>query len=179
MINNAIAWLLLVLVLIGLILSWIGRHNSLTYRYRDVIVNRWQDADFYLGKPGGTEFEYKEWNPNCTWSQIVRRDGWKCYICGRKVTPIAKAIKKFWFLGKRQIRVPGRREVHVDHIVPYIYGGKGDTMQDGLCACYRCNVRRGARIDEVCLKRVRELGKKIYIGKKVPPYRSTRKKRSN
>lgn len=174
MISNAIGYLLIALVVATIILAILGHRSSLVYKYRDVIVSRWQDADFYLGKSGGTEFQYKKGDPNCTWSQIARRDGWKCWMCGRKVVPLEKAIKKF---GPFRFRMPFRREIHVDHLVAYALGGKGDTADDGRIACARCNIRRSAKIDEMCLQRVRELGKKIYIGKKVPPYKSTRKKR--
>lgn len=164
-----IDWLCLAILIAALYLAYKQKTGSLNYRYKDVIVSRWQDADFYLGKPGGTEFEYKEGNPNCTWSRIVKRDGWKCWKCGRKVVPKDNAVN---FLGLYE-----KREVHVDHKIAFILGGKGDSIEDGLTACYKCNIRRSAKIDETCLKRVRELGKKIYIGKNVPKYKSTRKKR--
>lgn len=170
-------WLCLTVLILSLYLAFKQKTGSLSYKYRDVIVSRWQDADFYLGKPGGTEFEYKADSSNTVWSRIAKRDKWTCWQCNKKVTPISKTIKSYWFFGERRFRVPGRREIHVDHKIAFILGGKGDTEADGITSCYRCNIRRGAKIDEMCLKRVRELGKKIYIGKDVPRYKSTRKKR--
>lgn len=160
-----------------LVITFWFRSRSLAYRYRDVIVGSWKEADFYLGNPNGSEFEYERGNSSTTWSKIVKRDQWICYKCRRKVHPEELCYGSFWFFGWKRFRKPFKRIVHVDHKVAFILGGKGDTEADGLCACAQCNIRRSAKIDEVCLKRVRELGKKIYTGRNVSPYVSTRKKR--
>jgi hypothetical protein len=139
-------------------------------KYADVIVSRYEDADYYYGKKG-SEFDYGK--PGSVWSQIVVRDNWTCYNCERKVYPVDVAKKKILW---KKVRLPGRREVHVDHIVPYIYGGEG-TLDNGRAACYRCNIRRKATIDRDCLKKVREQGKKIYLSRKVPKFKYERNRK--
>lgn len=162
-------WALIFLLLLFYCLFTVWMRSD--YRkFADVIVKRWQDADFYYGKQG-SEFSYGD--KNSVWRQIVERDNWTCYKCKRKVFPQDVAKKKI--LGMK-FRVPGRREIHVDHIIPYIYGGQG-TLENGRVACYKCNIRRSAKIDRDCLKKVRELGKKIYIGRKVPKFKYERNRR--
>lgn len=60
---------------------------------------------------------------------IIKRDGHKCQYCGTKVGPVT-----------------------VDHIIPKSYGGK-DTWENLVCACIRCNNRKGDRTpDEAGMK---------------------------
>ena len=163
--NNWIA-LLLILAAIKLFHSLFkGRDiRKLTDEFADVIVSRWQDADYYYGKKG-SEFSYDPNNPNCTWNKIAKRDSWTCHKCKRQVYPSKKSSRLF-----------GRRRVNVDHIVPFVYGGQG-TIDNGRTACYRCNIRRKAKIDRDCLLKVREQGKKIYLGKNVPKFIYERKRK--
>lgn len=49
--------------------------------------------------------------------EILRRDGFRCYYCGR---------------------TPAAVELHVDHVVPVTLGGSDDP-KNLVCACERCN----------------------------------------
>ena len=60
---------------------------------------------------------------------IHRRDRSTCQYCGKKTTPLT-----------------------VDHIIPRNFGGK-DTWDNLVCACFRCNNRKGNRTpDQAGLK---------------------------
>jgi len=52
---------------------------------------------------------------------ILKRDGYQCQYCGTKVGPMT-----------------------VDHIIPKTMGGK-DTWENLVCACVKCNSRKGNR----------------------------------
>lgn len=170
--NNWIG-ILGLLVVFKLFHSLFGSKDQikLTDEFKDVIVSRWEDADYYYGKQG-SEFPYDN-SGKSVWSKIAKRDNWTCYRCKEKVYPLNSAKKKILW---KTFRVPGRKEINIDHIIQYIYGGQG-TMDNGRCACYKCNAKRGARIDRDCLLKVREQGKKIYLGRKVPKFKYERNRK--
>jgi len=55
---------------------------------------------------------------------ILKRDGYQCQYCGTKRGPFT-----------------------VDHVVPKTRGGR-DTWGNLVCACHRCNNRKGSRTPE-------------------------------
>jgi len=63
---------------------------------------------------------------------VFARDGWRCQLCGADT---ARAE-----LGKRHPRAPT-----MDHIIPLALGGE-HSYRNIQCACLRCNLRKGARI---------------------------------
>lgn len=62
--------------------------------------------------------------------KIYERDGYRCGICGRKVDATKKA--------------PHPRSPSLDHIVPLSKGG-GHVESNVQCACWGCNVKKGAK----------------------------------
>lgn len=142
--------------------------QSWKFRFRDVIASSYKEADFYYGKQG-SEFSYGE---NGVWQQVVKRDGWKCYKCGRRVYPEAETkFKIFGFTFKNN-----KRKIQVDHrYIPYVYGGQGVIENSGVI-CHICNIRKGAKITREALLMLRKWGKKIYLGKKVPKFEYKRRR---
>lgn len=67
-----------------------------------------------------TEKEIEDFTPELK-EQILKRDGYKCVICGRS------AMEGY--------------ELHVDHILPKDKGGKG-TLENGQTLCSICNFRK-------------------------------------
>ncbi|MCD6116054.1 HNH endonuclease [bacterium] len=70
---------------------------------------------------------------------IIRRDNHKCQYCGTSEEPLT-----------------------VDHIIPRVRGGK-DTWENLVCACMRCNTKKGDRTPE-------EAGMKLLREPKKPSY---------
>jgi len=64
---------------------------------------------------------------------VFERDGYKCYLCGRKTRP-----------NKNQLHP---RYPTVDHVVPLSAGVYGHTADNVRCACRRCNEAKGAAWD--------------------------------
>lgn len=62
--------------------------------------------------------------------EVLSRDGWKCYICG-KDTP--RSMR-----GTYEDNAP-----EVDHVIPLSKGGK-HAMDNLRCCCRACNARKGA-----------------------------------
>jgi 5-methylcytosine-specific restriction endonuclease McrA len=56
-----------------------------------------------------------------TRKNILKRDGYRCQYCGTKSGPMT-----------------------VDHVIPRTMGGK-DTWENLVCACVKCNTRKGKR----------------------------------
>lgn len=56
-----------------------------------------------------------------TRKNILKRDGYRCQYCGTKIGPMT-----------------------VDHVIPRTMGGK-DTWENLVCACVKCNTRKGDR----------------------------------
>jgi len=54
---------------------------------------------------------------------VFMRDNYVCQYCGRK---------------------PAKSELTVDHVLPKVRGGRS-TWENLVCACQRCNLRKGAR----------------------------------
>ena len=66
---------------------------------------------------------------------LFARDGNRCQYCGKKFATDALSL---------------------DHVVPRVRGGKG-TWDNIVCACLRCNVRKGGRTPrEAGMKLIRE-----------------------
>ena len=57
---------------------------------------------------------------------VFLRDGHRCQYCGRHYTT---------------------RELTLDHVVPRVQGGE-HTWENLVCACVRCNARKGGRTPE-------------------------------
>lgn len=66
--------------------------------------------------------------------EIIERDGATCYLCGR--TELADG------------------EIHIDHVIPLSRGGT-HTRDNVRVACAVCNLRKGARILDDGLNRVK------------------------
>ena len=64
---------------------------------------------------------------------VFERDGYKCYLCGRKTRP-----------NKNQLHP---RYPTVDHVVPLSARVYGHTADNVRCACRRCNEAKGAAWD--------------------------------
>lgn len=56
-----------------------------------------------------------------TRKNILKRDGYRCQYCGTKIGPMT-----------------------VDHIIPKTMGGR-ETWENLVCACVKCNTRKGNR----------------------------------
>lgn len=59
-----------------------------------------------------------------TRKNILKRDGYRCQYCGQKRTPLT-----------------------LDHVIPKNKGGS-DSWENLVCACARCNNRKGQRTPE-------------------------------
>jgi len=57
---------------------------------------------------------------------VLLRDNYTCQYCGQR---------------------PSRSEMTIDHVVPRIRGGT-TTWENVVCACLRCNTRKGSRTPE-------------------------------
>jgi 5-methylcytosine-specific restriction endonuclease McrA len=81
------------------------------------------------------------------WSRrgLFARDGYTCAYCGRAAGPGG------------ELRMD---ELTVDHITPLSRGGKS-TWLNTVCACRRCNTRKGGRMPH-------EAGMKLRIEPKTP-----------
>lgn len=163
MISNAVAWLLLLLVLVGLVLGWIRRHNSPAYRYRDVITDKKPEAKYY---PVDKRAEF-------TWEQkkrIADRDGWKCQYkkCGVKVL-----LKPKTFWGRviyAASYLPGLgwlykdRLMEIDHLLFAWLNGPA-TEENGRVLCRKHNRRRGGMPDRDFFEELQIKGEKVYLPK--------------
>lgn len=65
--------------------------------------------------------------------KVFSRDGWVCQLCGDPVN--------------RKARWPSPDSVTIDHIIPVSKGGTHDE-RNLQCAHARCNVRKGAKMQE-------------------------------
>ena len=65
-------------------------------------------------------------------AEILERDGFKCQICGKFLTP-CKDSKRFAKLGSGLF--------HIDHIVPVVQGGRA-TLENLRLSCPECNLKR-------------------------------------
>ncbi|HCN06185.1 MAG TPA: HNH endonuclease [Bacteroidetes bacterium] len=80
---------------------------------------------------------------------ILRRDSFRCQYCGTHQTPLT-----------------------VDHVIPRSRGGM-DTWENLVCACIRCNNRKGSRTPEEATMKLLSVPKrphhvlflKHYLGK--------------
>ena len=87
---------------------------------------------------------YKPYTPVIlTRKNIHRRDHYTCQYCGKKTTPLT-----------------------VDHIIPRHFGGK-HTWENMVCACLRCNNRKGNRTPDQAgmklLKRPQKPSKLFFL----------------
>jgi 5-methylcytosine-specific restriction endonuclease McrA len=62
--------------------------------------------------------------------RVYERDGWRCYLCGRKVN--------------RRLRYPHPRSVSLDHVVPLVEGGE-HSYANTRCTHLRCNLKKNCR----------------------------------
>src|SRR5712692_4088903 len=92
--------------------------------------------------------------------RVFRRDGWLCHWCRRPVLfpPALKYPERFtegtappehlayYHLNNRRDRAPLLDELAavIDHIQPHATGG-GDTKENLVTACNRCNMRKNDR----------------------------------
>lgn len=67
---------------------------------------------------------------------IFERDGWRCQICGKKVSKQLYKTKGT----KRYATAPS-----IDHIIPLSRGGQ-HTKTNIQCACYLCNCKKSNKI---------------------------------
>jgi 5-methylcytosine-specific restriction endonuclease McrA len=83
--------------------------------------------------------------------RLIKAANGRCFYCG---FPIATAERRDWILIKQ------RRTYNADHKIPKKRGG-GDEDENMVCACYRCNMQKGAStVDEfrlICGLRNRDL----------------------
>ncbi len=63
---------------------------------------------------------------------IFRRDGWRCQICGKGLSPDLQGK----FAGKRNFSDPDAPTI--DHIIPTAHGGS-NRAENKQTACYACN----------------------------------------
>jgi 5-methylcytosine-specific restriction endonuclease McrA len=82
-----------------------------------------------------------------SWSRrgLFARDNYTCAYCGRRAGPDGELSMK---------------ELTVDHIVPLSRGGKSSWLST-VCACQRCNLRKGSRLPH-------EAGMTMRIEPKLP-----------
>jgi 5-methylcytosine-specific restriction endonuclease McrA len=66
---------------------------------------------------------------------VFERDGYKCQLCMRK------CLHKFTIVND----VPHPLSPTIDHIVAISLGINGHTWDNVQCACWECNVAKGAR----------------------------------
>ena len=99
---------------------WHGstRCSDCTHRY-------WKMGD-HRGRARRYGVEYQAFSRE----HIFERDGWRCQLCGVKVVRCVR--------GKIN-----QRGATLDHIVPLSQGG-GHTEDNVQCACWGCNVTKGA-----------------------------------
>ncbi len=69
---------------------------------------------------------------------IFERDGWRCQLCGKKVSRRLYKTKGI----KRYANAPSH-----DHIIPISRGGE-HIKSNVQCACYLCNCRKGNRVSD-------------------------------
>lgn len=76
---------------------------------------------------------------------ILDRDGWQCGICGKT---LLRSQERDPVTGKLSDRCPS-----IDHIVPLSIGppGPGHVPSNLRAACRRCNVEKGASLDELAV----------------------------
>jgi len=70
---------------------------------------------------------------------IIKRDGHKCQYCGIRSGPVT-----------------------IDHVIPKVRGGE-DTWENLVCACVKCNNKKGNRTPE-------EAGMKLFNKPQRPSY---------
>lgn len=74
-------------------------------------------------------------------AQVVERDGPNCFWCGVETSAQFRYLLKIKGLCGEEAR-NRYLAMTLDHIVPVKSGGP-DTAENGLCACYGCNLKRG------------------------------------
>ncbi len=85
-----------------------------------------------------------------TKKNILKRDNYTCQYCGTREGPMT-----------------------IDHVIPKKYGGK-DTWENLVCACFKCNNKKGDRTPEQAgMKLLRKPRKPHYFlfilnGEKIP-----------
>jgi 5-methylcytosine-specific restriction endonuclease McrA len=70
-----------------------------------------------------------QWVEHVDVTELANRDGWRCHLCGKKVSRTAK-----W---------PNRKAPTVDHIIPVSLGGEHSYRNTAL-AHWGCNVDKQA-----------------------------------
>jgi 5-methylcytosine-specific restriction endonuclease McrA len=73
-------------------------------------------------------------NIPCTRRTVLLRDNYTCQYCGDH---------------------PSRAQLTLDHVVPRVQGGE-TTWDNVVCACKRCNLRKGGRTPEEAHMRLRK-----------------------
>lgn len=63
-------------------------------------------------------------------SRIFERDGWRCYMCSRKLSP--------------RSTFPHRRSATIDHLIPISKGGSHEPS-NVRTACHACNSGKNNR----------------------------------
>jgi len=63
---------------------------------------------------------------------VLRRDRYTCIYCGLTVGDLRKGTKLVF------------ENFTLEHIIPQSHGGK-NTWSNTACACFKCNLRKGAR----------------------------------
>lgn len=94
-------------------------------RCKRCTTKRWKCGD-PLGRAQLYGVDYEPIEPEA----IFDRDGWTCQLCRSKVRP--------WTPGTIDLLA-----ATIDHIVPMARGG-GHLESNVQCACWSCNVRKGA-----------------------------------
>ncbi len=69
--------------------------------------------------------------------EIFQRDGWRCQLCGKKVSLRHRAAHQLY--------------PNLDHIIPITRGGQ-HTRVNTQCLCRRCNIKKGAKLGGVQLR---------------------------
>lgn len=72
-----------------------------------------------------------------TTRRVCERDGWRCHICGE---PTLRRM-----LGDRKSKRLPNLPV-MDHVIPFPKGG-GHLWSNVRCACWRCNIAKGDRVE--------------------------------
>lgn len=76
-----------------------------------------------------------QWDSSVKPLKVFERDRYVCQLCGRKCLPTYTVVDG----------MPLSLSPTVDHIVPIALGIKGHTWDNVQCACWECNVAKGAK----------------------------------
>jgi len=103
----------------------------------------WRAENFVIHLPSVIRLKYhvplKYREVPLTKKNVLRRDGYTCQYCGTKEGPMT-----------------------IDHVIPKRYSGK-DTWENLVCACVKCNNKKGDSLPE-------EAGMKLLKKPKKPTY---------